>query len=80
MAGYDKLPAKAIGHFEKFKVHISEEKLSQFKDLIRLSPVGPLTYENKLEDREFGVSRSWLVDAKKTWETTFDWYRLTCAN
>jgi microsomal epoxide hydrolase len=74
MAGYDTIPAGATGNVEKFKLHISDEKLSAFKQLVKLSPVGPVTYENSFEDRRYGVTQSWLVNAKKTWETSFDWY------
>jgi microsomal epoxide hydrolase len=73
MGEYDSIPTTATGNFEQFKVQIPAEKVSQLKDLVRLSPIGPVTYENQLEDRRFGISRSWLVDAKKNWETTFDW-------
>jgi microsomal epoxide hydrolase len=73
MAAYDAVPAGAIGTIEKFNLHIPEEKLSDFKQLVKLSPIGPVTYENSLEDRRYGVTRSWLIDAKKKWETEFDW-------
>lgn len=73
MAGYDSVPSSATGQFEKFDVHISDEKLEQFKQLIRLTPIGPVTYENQLRDRKYGVSRDWLSNAKKTLEATFDW-------
>jgi microsomal epoxide hydrolase len=75
MSNYNRLPASATGNFENFEVHVPEDKLTQFKDLIRISPIGPVTYENQRATRDFGVSRSWLVEAKKNWETTFDWYK-----
>jgi microsomal epoxide hydrolase len=73
---YDTIPAGATGTTEKFNLHISEEKLSEFKQLVKLSPIGPATYENAFEDRRYGVTRSWLVNAKKTWEKDFDWYMM----
>jgi microsomal epoxide hydrolase len=74
MPSYDTLPAAVIGQFEKFDVHIPDEKLSQFRVLIKNAPIGPVTWENQQEDRRFGVSRQWLIDAAKTWEESFDWY------
>jgi microsomal epoxide hydrolase len=73
MPAYDTLPAGATGIIEKFKLHVPEDKVSDFKQLVKLSPIGPVTYENSLEDRRYGLTRSWLANAKKTWETKFDW-------
>jgi hypothetical protein len=73
MAGYDSIPAGATGTFDKFNVHIPDEKLSQLKELIKIAPIGPVTWENQKEDRELGLSRQWLVDAQKYWRDSFDW-------
>jgi microsomal epoxide hydrolase len=73
MTGYDTLPSGVTGNIEKFKLHISDEKISDFKQLVKLSPIGPVTYENSVKDGSFGITRDWLVNAKKTWETKFDW-------
>jgi len=73
MAGYDSIPAGATGTFHKFNVHIPDEKLSQLKELIKIAPIGPVTWENQKEDRELGLSRQWLVDAQKYWRDSFDW-------
>ena len=73
MMGYDTLPAGVTGQFERFNIHVPDNKLSEFKQLIKISPIGPVTYESEFQDGRYGVSRSWLVNAKKEWETTFDW-------
>lgn len=59
-----------------FELHVDEQKLQDFKTLLKLSPVAKETYEN-LQDNgshgKFGVSRKWIVDAKKHWQEDFDW-------
>ncbi|KAF2091834.1 alpha/beta-hydrolase [Saccharata proteae CBS 121410] len=76
MAQYETLPKSAKGKPTKFDVSVPEEKLEQFKQLIKLSPIGPQTYENLHEDRElgssFGVTHKWLSNAKEAW-LSFDW-------
>ncbi|KAI0718093.1 epoxide hydrolase, partial [Fomitopsis betulina] len=56
-----------------FTVSIFEDRLQQFNQLLKLSPVGIDTYENQQEDLRFGLSRKWLSDAKAQWEHDFDW-------
>lgn len=55
-----------------FKVHIPQEQLDDFKMLLKLSKLGPRTYENQQEDGRYGVTHYWLSKAKAEWET-FDW-------
>lgn len=74
MDGYSTIPTGATGHFESFKLKIADAKLSQLKQLVELSPIAPATWENQHVDRRFGVSRSWLIDAKKQWLESFNWY------
>lgn len=75
--GFDKIPSGAKGKPEPFKLNVSDTELSDFKTLLKLSPVAPETWENKTSTREagkyFGVTRDWLVNAKQTWLETFDW-------
>lgn len=62
-----------------FELHVGEQKLQDLKTLLRLSPVAKETYENLQDDGsygKFGVSRKWIVDAKKHWEEEYDWYVL----
>ncbi|SMR44107.1 unnamed protein product [Zymoseptoria tritici ST99CH_3D1] len=60
-----------------FKAQVSDEDLSDFKQLLRLSKIGPNTYENQSADvkdfTHFGISRQWLSDAKQGWESSYDW-------
>lgn len=61
---------------KKFELHIDEQKLQDFRTLLRLSPLPKETYEN-LQNAgshgEFGISRQWMINAKKHWEQDFDW-------
>lgn len=59
-----------------FELHIDEQKLQDFKTLLKLSPVAKETYENSQDEGghgKLGVSRKWVVDAKKQWVGEFDW-------
>ena len=60
-----------------FELHIEEEKLQEFKTLLKLSPIAKETYENKQDEGshgQLGLSRKWIVDAKKEWQDVFNWY------
>ncbi|CAA9960872.1 epoxide hydrolase [Pyrenophora teres f. maculata] len=59
-----------------FDLHVDEEKLQDFKTLLKLSPIAKETFENRQDEGghgKFGVSRKWIVDAKKQWMEGFDW-------
>lgn len=78
MADYTTLPSKATAKPTPFKARISDEKLSEFKQLIKLSPIGPAVFENqKQQDRKWGMTRDWLSEAKQYWTDKFDWYSLS---
>ncbi|KAJ5619978.1 hypothetical protein N7510_003962 [Penicillium lagena] len=55
-----------------FQVSIPEEQLNEFRQLLRLSKIGPKTFETEQCDGRFGVTRDWLVNAKAKWEE-WDW-------
>lgn len=75
--GFDTIPAGASAKPEAFQLRISETQIGDFKTLLRLSPIGPPTWENSAVAREeghyFGVTRDWLVQAKDAWLNKFDW-------
>lgn len=73
MSDYTKIPSKAKAQPKPFTANIPEETLEEFKQLLKYSKVGPAVFENQQEDRRFGITRDWLVNAKKEWETNFDW-------
>lgn len=67
------VPAGASQRLTSFELHIDDQKLQNFKTLLKLSPVAKQTYENLREDGEFGVTHKWMSDAKKHWQDSFDW-------
>ncbi|RDW93004.1 epoxide hydrolase family protein [Aspergillus mulundensis] len=59
---------------ELFTLHVTDSELTEFLDLVRLSKIGPSTYWNQhTDDGRFGISREWLVNAKETWLSEFNW-------
>ena len=73
MSDYTKLPSKAKAQPEPFTAKIPEERLQEFKQLLKLSKIGPAVFENQSQDRAYGLNRDWLINAKKVWESDFDW-------
>jgi len=74
---FSTVPGSAQQQPTPFDLHVDEEKLQDFKTLLKLSPVAKETFENKQNEGghgKFGVSRKWIVDAKKEWMEGFDWY------
>lgn len=71
---YSNVPAGASQKPTPFELHIDDQKLQDFKTLLKLSPIAKETYENLREDGEFGVTRKWMLDAKQHWQDSFDWY------
>lgn len=75
---FSTVPANASQRPTPFELHIEDQKLQEFKTLLKLSPIAKETYENLREDGEFGVTRKWMLEAKQHWQDTFDWY--ACAS
>lgn len=65
-------PAGVLKVPEKFTLRVPDQDLEEFKQLLKLSKIGPETWYNKQEDGRFGVSQKWLTDAKDAW-LKFDW-------
>jgi len=73
---FDVLPEGARVEPTPFKVSISEERLSEMKQLISLAKIGPVTYEGLQQDRKYGITREWLEGAREAWKQ-FDWCACT---
>ncbi|ENH72096.1 Putative epoxide hydrolase [Fusarium oxysporum f. sp. cubense race 1] len=58
-----------------FTLRISEEEYSQLQELLRLSRIGPKTWENQHQDRRYGIPHQWLTSTKDYWLNKFDWRR-----
>ena len=70
-----KLPPNAASDIEAYTLQIPDSDIKHMQDLLKLTPVADPIYENSLPDgdRRWGVRRDWLVEAKRVWETDFDW-------
>ncbi|KAF9872909.1 epoxide hydrolase [Colletotrichum karsti] len=73
MYGYAQLPHEASVKVSPFHVAVSRDELQDFHDLIRLSKLGPRTYENSSANGRYGVTYEWMSEAKAYWESRFDW-------
>lgn len=54
-----------------FTLNISDKDLSEWRQLLELSRIGPLTYE--AQDDKYGVTQEWITNAKDHWLNKFDW-------
>lgn len=77
MSSFADLPSGATLQPKPFRAHVSDDALNDFKQLLKLSKIGPKTYENSIADvkdfTSFGISRDWLAETKAYWETKYDW-------
>ncbi|XP_014558287.1 hypothetical protein COCVIDRAFT_25228 [Bipolaris victoriae FI3] len=56
-----------------FTLNISDQDLSEWRQLLQLSRLPPDTWEGRQEDRRFGVTRKWLSETKDYWLSQYDW-------
>ncbi|KIW00762.1 uncharacterized protein PV09_07743 [Verruconis gallopava] len=73
MNEYGTLPGGSLASIKPFELHIPEQQIIDFKQLLKLTPLASATYENQQEDRRYGVTRKWLGEAKEYWLNQFDW-------
>ncbi|PTB62141.1 hypothetical protein BBK36DRAFT_23713 [Trichoderma citrinoviride] len=57
MPSFADLPINRNSTPVPFTVSVSEQQLIEFRTLLKLSKIGPRTYENELTDGRFGISR-----------------------
>ena len=67
------IPQDIPGKPQPFKLQIPDDDVSELKQLLSASKIGPATWWNERSDNQFGVSREWLINAKDAWLATFDW-------
>lgn len=70
---YASIPPNATLKPTPFEAKVPDTELNDFEQLLRLSKLGPKTFENQHTDRSFGVDYAWLEKAKAYWEDDFDW-------
>jgi microsomal epoxide hydrolase len=56
-----------------FTLNVSDQDLSEWRQLLQLSKLAPETWEGQQQDRRFGVTRQWLSEAKDHWLNKYDW-------
>ncbi|KAM0080685.1 hypothetical protein ACKRZS_007154 [Fusarium odoratissimum] len=71
MSRFDTIPSQALRQPTPFTLHIRQSEIEEFKTLLSLSKVGPQTWENSQKD--LGLSREWLLEAKDIWLNEFQW-------
>lgn len=57
---------------EKFNLHVPDSRIEDFASLLSASKIGPETWYNKHNKKDFGTTRNWLAEAKDTW-LELDW-------
>ena len=73
MADYSKLPPNTKAKVTPFEAKIPDEKLKKLRQLVEIAPIAPPTCENLREDRQYGVTRDWLMTAQKYWASGYNW-------
>ena len=74
---YNTFPGQVSLKPEEYNAHVTDLELEGFKIALRISRLGPKTYENQVADpkdyRSFGINRQWLEEAKEYWLHNYDW-------
>lgn len=73
MSPYANLPLGRTLDIRPFKAQVDQSKLNHLKQLLSLSPIAPVTFENTYAGRRFGIEHQFLKNAKETWLNDFDW-------
>jgi microsomal epoxide hydrolase len=55
-----------------FKVATPQDQIDDMIKLLKLLKLAPNTYDTSLESQQYGVTRKWMIEAKKEWEN-FNW-------
>ncbi|KAF2017865.1 epoxide hydrolase-like protein [Aaosphaeria arxii CBS 175.79] len=56
-----------------FTLDIPEQELTELKQLLQLSRIGPKTYESTQTAHDFGVTHQWMTETKDYWLNKYDW-------
>ncbi|KAH3995825.1 hypothetical protein HBH92_066700 [Parastagonospora nodorum] len=56
-----------------FTLNVSDQDLSEWRQLLQLSKLPPTTYENTQTKENFGVTKEWMSNAKDYWLNKYDW-------
>jgi hypothetical protein len=67
-------PCQGNLELQDFKASISNQDFEEFKPLLSLPRIAPETFENTSGDASYGLSHSWIMEAKNRWLNDCDWY------
>ncbi|KAF2450600.1 epoxide hydrolase-like protein [Karstenula rhodostoma CBS 690.94] len=56
-----------------FTLHVPDQDLSEWRQLLQLSRLGPKTFENTQTKDNLGITYDWLSSAKDHWLNKYDW-------
>ncbi|KAJ5594177.1 uncharacterized protein N7459_000385 [Penicillium hispanicum] len=70
---FSTLPSTAKVAPSPFKVSIPKESLNELETLIKLSKLGPSTYENTQTNTQYGITKEWLVAMREQWLMSYKW-------
>jgi hypothetical protein len=67
---YSTISKQASLQVKPYNMRVSDDELNHFQQLLKLSRLAPLTYENNQADpNKFGVTHEWMSSTKEYWET-----------
>lgn len=70
---FNTLPASSTLKVESYRIAVPDAALEELQTALKVSRIAPPTYENAQEDRRFGLTREWVLQAKERWSNGFDW-------
>ena len=56
-----------------FTLHIPDQDLDDWRQLLKLSKLPPQTWEGSHEDGRYGVTHKWLSETRDYWLNTYSW-------
>lgn len=56
-----------------FTLHIPDQDIEDWRQLLTLSKLPPETWEGSHEDGRYGITRKWLAETKDYWLNTYSW-------
>jgi microsomal epoxide hydrolase len=56
-----------------FNLNVPDNDLSEWRQLLQLSKLGPTTYENTQTKENYGVTKEWVSSTKDYWLNKYDW-------
>lgn len=74
---FGQIPADVRVNPHPCEISIPPSEIAGLRSLVQKARLGPVTFENSQAEtnRQFGLTRSWMSEAVKTWtsESAFNW-------